>query len=59
MKKYLLKNFETGTYTVYNTPKCMDKYVKSQTATISFGGVKYFVIQEVVDLCLVKAFQCE
>jgi len=54
MKKYLLKNFETGTYTVYNTPKCMDKYVKSQTATISFGGDKYFVIQEVVDLCIGK-----
>ena len=50
MKKYLLKNFETGIYAVYATPKCLDKFVKSQTATISFGGVKYFVIQKVVEL---------
>jgi hypothetical protein len=47
MKHYLLKNFDTGVYKVISTIKCMDKYVKSQTATISFGTDKFFVIQEV------------
>lgn len=50
MKKYLLKNCKTGLYTIYSTPKCMDKYVKSQTARVSFGRDFYYVIQEIEDL---------
>lgn len=48
LKHYLLKDVETGEYKVKSTTKCLDKYIKSKTAKISFGdGPAYQVIQQV------------